>query len=166
LDPIAFPYSVAPGATATLTLRLGDPVATCPATGLLLVVNVYKNGTSTPVATASANLGIIQPSPDSCHVTYAPTYWPGGFTANVTITNNGTSAINGWSLTFLLAGDQKVTNGWNATITQADNSVTATNLSYNASIAPGGTQSFGFQGTWTTGNSSPTAFAVNGELCY
>jgi len=165
LDPVGFPYSIAPGATSAMTLRLGDPVASCPATGLLLVVTVYQNGVPGPVATAAANLGIIQPTPDSCHVTFAPTYWPGGFTANVTITNNGTSPINGWSLAFTFPGDQKITNAWNATVTQNGTSVTAANLGYNASIAPGGSQSFGFQGTWTLGNVSPTTFSVNGALC-
>ena len=166
LDPVGFPYSIAPGATATMTLQLGDPVASCPATGLLLVVNVYENGVPNPVAIAAANLGIIQPTPNGCHVTYAATNWPGGFTANVTITNNGTSAINGWSLGFTFPGDQKITHAWNATVTQIDTSVTASNLAYNATIAPGGSQSFGFQGTWAASDAPPTAFAVNGELCY
>lgn len=166
LDPVAFPYSIAPGATAATTFQVGDPVASCPANGLLAVVNVYENGMTGAVATAAANLGIIQPTPDSCHVTFSPTYWPGGFTANVTITNNGTTVINGWSLAFGFPGDQRITNAWNATVTQNGTSVTAANLGYNASIAPGGSQSFGFQGTWATGNVSPTVFSVNGVLCF
>ncbi|NUR57167.1 MAG: hypothetical protein HOV87_00410 [Catenulispora sp.] len=166
LDPVAFPYSIAPGATATVTFQVGDPVATCLANGLLLVVNVYENGVTGVVATAAANLGIIQPTPDSCYVTFTPTYWPGGFTANVTITNNGTAAINGWSLGFTFPGDQKITNAWNAAVTQNDTSVTAANLGYNASIPPGGSQSLGFQGTWTLSKVSPATFAVNGMLCY
>ena len=166
LDPVGFPYSIAPGATATVTLQLGDPVASCLATGLLLTVNVYETGVTNPVYVAQANLGIIQPAPDSCHVTYTPTNWPGGFTADVTITNTGTAAINGWTLGFTFPGDQKVTHGWNATVTQSGTSVTASNLAYNATIAPGASQSFGFQGTWAAGDAPPTTFAVNGELCY
>jgi hypothetical protein len=166
LDPVGFPYSIAPGATATVTLRLGDPVASCPADDLLLTVNVYETGVTNPVHIAQAALGIIQPAPDSCHVAYTPTDWPGGFTANVTITNTGTAPINGWTLGFTFPGDQRVTAGWNATLTQSDTSVTASNLAYNATIAPGAGQSFGFQGTWTAGDAPPTTFAVNGELCY
>ncbi len=165
LDPVGFPYSVAPGATATVTLRLGDPVASCPATGLLLTVNVYETGVTNPVYVAQANLGIIQPAPDSCHVTYTPDDWPGGFTADVMITNTGTAAINGWTLGFTFPGDQTVTHGWNATVTQNSTSVTASNLPYNATIAPGASQSFGFQGTWTADDAPPTTFALNGELC-
>jgi cellulase/cellobiase CelA1 len=165
LDPVGFPYSIAPGATATVTLRLGDPIANCPATGLLLTVNVDETGVTNPVSIAQANLGIIQPTPDSCHVTYTPTNWPGGFTANITITNTGTAPINGWTLGFTFPGDQTVTHGWNATITQNDTSATASNLAYNTTIAPDASQSFGFQGTWTTNHAPPTTFALNGELC-
>jgi non-reducing end alpha-L-arabinofuranosidase len=74
--------------------------------------------------------------------------------------------INGWSLAFGFPGDQKITNAWNAAVTQNGTSVTATNLSYNATIAPGGSQSLGFQGTWNLGNASPTVLSVNGTLCY
>jgi hypothetical protein len=42
---------------------------------------------------------------------------------------------------------------------------TATNLSYNATISPGGSQSFGFQGTWATNDASPASFGVNGTAC-
>ena len=97
------------------------------------------------------------------HVDYARTaQWGGGFTANVTITNNGTSAINGWTVTWSFPGDQKVTNAWNATVSQSGAGVSATNMNYNASIPPGGNVQFGFQGTWTSNDSSPTAFTVNG----
>ncbi|NUP50242.1 MAG: hypothetical protein HOW97_23480 [Catenulispora sp.] len=165
MDPVAFPYSIAPGATATTTLQLGDPIASCPATGLLLTVNVYETGMTNPVYTAAANLGIIQPTPASCHVAYAPSNWPGGFTANITITNSGTAAINGWTLGFTFPGDQKVTNGWNATVVQSGTSVSASNLAYNATIAPGASQSLGFQGTWSANDAAPTTFALNGVLC-
>lgn len=105
------------------------------------------------------------PPSGSCHVTYAPNSWPGGFTANVTVTNTGSSAIDDWTLSFTYPGDQHITNAWNATVTQTGTSVTATNLSYNAVIAPGASQSFGVQGTWSTSNTSPTGFAVNGGSC-
>jgi hypothetical protein len=100
-----------------------------------------------------------------CRVSYQPQQWQGGFTANVTIANNGGSAINGWTLTFSFPGDQKVTSAWNATVTQSGSSVTAKNMSYNGTIAPNGNTSFGFQGTWSSSNASPTGFSVNGTAC-
>ena len=165
LDPVAFTYALAPGATSTATLGLGDPIAGCVATGLQVTANVYENGVTGAVATATADLVITPPTPNGCHVTYTPGNWPGGFTANVTIANNGTSTINSWTLTFAFPGDHKITNAWNATVTQNGTSIAAANLGYNASIAPGGSQSFGFQGTWTARDTPPTAFSVNGTPC-
>jgi hypothetical protein len=102
----------------------------------------------------------------SCHVSYArSSEWPGGFVANITISDTGTAAINGWTLTFTFPGDQKVTNAWNATVTQSGASVTAANASYDGTISPGASTSMGFQGTWAANDTSPTNFALNGTTC-
>ncbi|HEY3867660.1 MAG TPA: cellulose binding domain-containing protein [Actinocrinis sp.] len=102
----------------------------------------------------------------TCQVSYSTTsQWTGGFTANVTIDNTGASAIDGWSLGFTFPGDQHITNAWNATTTQAGEAVTATNASYNATLAAGGNTSFGFQGTWTNSDAAPTTFTLNGNAC-
>src|SRR6266851_321414 len=86
----------------------------------------------------------------TCHVTYSKTSeWAGGFVANITVANTGTTAISGWTVKYAFPGDQKITSAWNATVTQTGTAVTATNLSYNATIAPGGSTSYGYQGTWT-----------------
>jgi len=122
-------------------------------------------------ASGSASFGwtITGGTTGGCHVDYARTNeWPGspgGFTANVTITNNGTTAINGWTVGFSFPGDQKITNAWNATTTQNGAAVTATNAPYNSTIAPGANTSFGFQGTFTSNDTSPTSFTVNGAAC-
>jgi hypothetical protein len=164
MDPVSFNYSMAPGGTSTATLGLGDPLASCQATGIQATVNVYVNGVTEAAATATANLVITQSATGGCQVTYTPSNWQGGFTANVTI-NNSSSTISGWTLTFTFPGDQKITNAWNAAVTQTGASVTVTNLSYNATIPPGGSQSFGFQGSWATNDASPTSFSVNGMAC-
>jgi endo-1,4-beta-xylanase len=102
----------------------------------------------------------------TCHVTYTKSSeWAGGFVANLTLSNTGTSAINGWTLTYAFPGDQHITNAWNATVTQSGANVTATNASFNGTIAPGGTATFGYQGTWTANDTSPSAFAINGTAC-
>jgi len=105
------------------------------------------------------------PGGAACRVAYRKNEWPGGFTADVTVTNTGSSAINGWNLTFTFPSGQRVTNGWNATISQSGATVTAQNMSYNASIPPGGSVSFGFQGTWTGSNGDPADFTLNGTRC-
>ncbi|MGK5682902.1 cellulase family glycosylhydrolase [Actinoplanes sp. URMC 104] len=91
--------------------------------------------------------------------------WSGGFTANVAVTNLG-DAVDGWRLawTFPAAG-QKVTQAWNASVTAEGATVTATNASYNGSLATGATASFGFNGSWTGSNPIPTSFSLNGVTC-
>ncbi|HYS40662.1 MAG TPA: cellulose binding domain-containing protein, partial [Pseudonocardiaceae bacterium] len=102
----------------------------------------------------------------TCHVVYTKaSEWAGGFVANITINNTGTSAINGWTLTYAFPGDQKITNAWNATVTQNGAAVSATNMSFDATIAPGGNVSYGYQGTWTANDTAPSSFSLNGTAC-
>jgi cellulase/cellobiase CelA1 len=91
--------------------------------------------------------------------------WNTGLTAAVTITNGGTTAVNGWTLGFTLPSGQSVTSAWNATVTPASGAVTARNMSYNATIPPGGSTSFGFQATHTGNTGKPAAFTLNGTAC-
>jgi endo-1,4-beta-xylanase len=102
----------------------------------------------------------------TCHVTYTRnSQWPGGFTAQVVIANTGTTTINGWSLTFTFPGDQKVTSNFNGSFSQAGENVTLTNASYNGTIAAGASITDGFQGTWTSNDTSPASFSINGTAC-
>jgi endo-1,4-beta-xylanase len=121
---------------------------------------------TTASGSASFTWTITSTGGGTCHVSYTTTaQWQGGFTANVTVGNTGTSTINGWTVMFAFPGDQKVTNAWNATVTQNGNAVSATAASYNATIAPGSSTSFGFQGTWGTSDTAPTSFTLNGSPC-
>jgi hypothetical protein len=102
----------------------------------------------------------------TCHVTYTRnSEWGGGFTAQVTIANTGTTAINGWSLTFTYPGDQKVTSNFNGGFSQSGENVTLTNASYNGTIAAGASITDGFQGTWTSNDTAPSGFSLNGTTC-
>ncbi|ODU00866.1 MAG: hypothetical protein ABS79_02645 [Planctomycetes bacterium SCN 63-9] len=72
--------------------------------------------------------------------------WGAGFVAGITITNKTSTAINGWTLEFELAAN--ITSIWNAKIvSHVGNRYVIQALSYNTTIAPGSTISFGFQGT-------------------
>jgi cellulase/cellobiase CelA1 len=101
----------------------------------------------------------------SCRVSYSKNEWQGGVVANLTVTNTGTAAVNGWTLGFSFPGDTTVTSAWSATVTQSGHAVTATNVSYNASIPAGGNVQFGFQGAWTSSDANPTSFTLNGAAC-
>lgn len=100
-----------------------------------------------------------------CRVAYSvPNQWPGGFSANVAITNLG-DPVNGWNLVWTFPNGQRVTQVWNATVTSSGDQVTATNVSYNGAIATNGSVSFGFNGSWSTANNPPPSFTLNGVLC-
>ncbi|MEU9588994.1 cellulose binding domain-containing protein [Streptomyces sp. NPDC048193] len=103
--------------------------------------------------------------PAACAVAYTTNVWPGGFTADVTVTNTAASPVDGWRLAFALPSGQRVTNSWNASVTPSSGSVTATGLDHNARIAPGGSLTFGFQGTYGGSFSAPDAFSLNGTAC-
>jgi len=100
-----------------------------------------------------------------CRVAYTvPSQWPGGFTANVNVTNLG-DPINGWQLRWTFPSGQRVDHAWNATISPTSGTVTATNVDYNPTIATNGSVSFGFNGAWSGTNAIPTSFALNGTTC-
>jgi endoglucanase len=105
-------------------------------------------------------------APVSCSAAYSLTNsWPGGFQAQVVLTNTGTSAIAPWSLTWTFPGDEQISSMWTASYTQSGEHVTATNESYNATIAPSASVTIGFTGTYTSSDASPTSFSVNGTAC-
>ncbi|GAA3295879.1 cellulose binding domain-containing protein [Dactylosporangium vinaceum] len=100
-----------------------------------------------------------------CRVTYTVTNsWPGGFGANVDVTNLG-DPVNGWRLTWTFTAGQTITQLWNGTASQSAGAVTVTNASYNATIATGATTSFGFNASSTGSNPAPASFALNGVTC-
>jgi poly(hydroxyalkanoate) depolymerase family esterase len=124
-------------------------------------------------AAAIAFFGITTPGtpPDSpeptgsCRVSDTISAWNTGLTANITVTNTGSSAVNGWSLAFTLPGGQSITSGWNATYSPSSGQVTARNVAYNAAVAPGASVSFGFQASHTGNAAAPTSFSLNGSPC-
>jgi endoglucanase len=119
-----------------------------------------RTPTPTPSQTTSA------PGTLSCSVSYTlANSWPGGFQAQVTLTNTGTGPINSWVLTWTFPGDQHIGTIWNATATQSGENVTVTAASYDATIAAAGSVSIGFTGTYTSSDASPTSFSVNGTAC-
>ncbi|QIJ61202.1 PHB depolymerase family esterase [Streptomyces sp. JB150] len=106
-----------------------------------------------------------QPQPSGCKVKATTSAWNTGLTASVTITNTGSTAINGWKLGFTLPGGQTITGGWGATYAPASGAVTATNAAYNATLAPGASVSIGYQASHTGNSASPGAFTLNGTAC-
>ncbi|MDP9793273.1 poly(3-hydroxybutyrate) depolymerase [Catenuloplanes nepalensis] len=124
-------------------------------------------GSVTPTPTPTTP-GPTSPPPSgdaACRATAAVNAWNNGLTANITVTNTGTSAVNGWTVAFTLPAGQTVTNGWNATYAPASGRVTATNAGHNAQLPPGASVSFGFQATHTGDSAAPSGYSLNGAAC-
>ncbi|MFJ7244658.1 cellulose binding domain-containing protein [Kitasatospora sp. NPDC098652] len=106
------------------------------------------------------------PPTASCAVAYkVDSAWSNGFTATVTVTNTGTSAVPGWTLGWSFAGDQRISNAWNATVAPSGGAVTARDFGWNGTLSPGASASFGFQATYSTANPAPARFTLNGAAC-
>lgn len=106
------------------------------------------------------------PPTGACAVTYKITnQWSGGFQADVALTNTGTTAWSGWSLSWAFADGQKIAQAWNADAAQSGTTVTAKNLTWNANVAAGSSVSFGFTGSWTGSNTTPTSFKLGDQTC-
>ncbi|GAA1750376.1 glycoside hydrolase family 9 protein [Streptomonospora arabica] len=101
----------------------------------------------------------------ACEVEYTSSDWDGGFSASVTVTNTGDSAIRDWKLGFAFTEGQRLKHGWNAEWSQDGDAVTATGLSWNSDIPAGSSVSAGFNGSHEGSNPAPEEFTVNGETC-
>jgi cellulase/cellobiase CelA1 len=89
--------------------------------------------------------------------------WSDGFTGAIRISNDGSSAINGWSVSWNYTDGSRVTSSWNANVS-GSNPYTATNISWNGAIQPGQTVEFGFQGT-KGGSGNAATPTVTGSVC-
>ncbi|TQJ24839.1 chitinase (glycosyl hydrolase family 18) [Micromonospora sp. A202] len=88
--------------------------------------------------------------------------WGSGWEGKYTITNGGSSTINGWSLAFDLPSGTTLGSYWDALLTSAGQRHTFTNRSWNGTIAPGASVSFGFL---ASGSGSPSGCQLNGVAC-
>jgi endoglucanase len=106
------------------------------------------------LSVAAAAPPAAQAAAASCSAAYSVSSdWGSGFTAAITVTDNGTSAITGWTLTYSYAGNQTLQSGWSGNWTQSGKTVTVTNASWNGSLSAGASTSlganFGYSGTNT-----------------
>lgn len=122
--------------------------------------------TAAVVGAATVIIALPAQAAVGCQVSYTVNnQWPGGFGANVSITNLG-DPVTSWRLTWSFTAGQTITQLWNGSVTQSGAQVTVTNASYNGSVPTGGNTSVGFNGSWNNAtNPVPTSFALNGTTC-
>jgi hypothetical protein len=114
---------------------------------------------------AAAGTRLAAAASAGCKVDYTVTnQWPGGFGANVIVTNLG-DPVTGWRLAWNFAAGQTITQLWSGAYTQSGSLVTVTNADYNGAIPTGGSANFGFNGAWNGSNPNPASFTLNGVTC-
>jgi Cellulose binding domain/Histidine kinase len=169
------PRNVAAASTALpMHWRIGATAAVAASCGVLVVALSTTPHPPPSVAAALPSPSPFQapstsptPSPAlACRVKYAKqSEWTPGFVADITVTNTGREPIDGWLMTFSYTAGQKMANGWNAIVSQNGATITAEAASGNTRIAPGGSMTFGLQGTWNGRNPVPASFVLNGVRC-
>jgi hypothetical protein len=89
--------------------------------------------------------------------------WNNGYSVAVTITNTGSTSINGWTISWALnQGEQRIDAPWGAGCKLSGNQVSCSNLTNNARIAAGKSVDFGLDFYGNGQITTPATFIVNG----
>ncbi|MEU6863781.1 glycoside hydrolase family 18 chitinase [Streptomyces sp. NPDC046876] len=88
--------------------------------------------------------------------------WGSGFEGKWTVKNTGTTTLTSWTVEWDYPAGTAVTSAWDADVTSSGTHWTGKNKSYNGTLAPGATVSFGFNGT---GSGAPAGCKINGAPC-
>lgn len=88
--------------------------------------------------------------------------WGTGFEGKWTVKNTGTTTLTSWTVEWDYPTGTRVTSAWDADVTSSGNHWTARNKSWNGTLAPGASVSFGFNGA---GAGSPSNCKLNGGSC-
>ena len=111
--------------------------------------NTSANSNTVTVVTSPGN-------PGGCTAAATTqTQWQNGYVIEpVRVTNTSTAQITSWSVTFTMPAGHTFSNGWNAIFTVSGSTVTARNQSYNGTLGPNGSTTFGFQAVRPNGNTA------------
>lgn len=111
----------------------------------------------TALAVSTLSLAIASPAWAACSYTVTNN-WGSGFTAEIKVTNNTSQTVNGWSVSWQETG-ASVASAWNASLS-GSNPYSASGASWNSTLAPNASATFGIQATGTAG-----APQLTGSLC-
>jgi len=100
---------------------------------------------TSPSRSASASPSSSPPPSGACSATYTiVNSWSGGFQADVTVKNNGTGTLNGWTAKWTFANGQTISQLWSGTLAASGANITVTPVSYNGTLGAGASTTFGF----------------------
>ncbi|WP_234320469.1 cellulose binding domain-containing protein [Streptomyces sp. SBT349] len=84
------------------------------------------------------------PASDGCRAaSRVVSSWNGGFQAEVTVTNDGSAAIGGWTVQLVLPSGATVNSLWNGERTGSSGTISVRPSPHNASLPAGGSTTFG-----------------------
>ncbi len=156
---VSLSWSASAGASGYTVYRngivVGTPTTTSytdtglsPATAYTYTVAANGSGSvSAPSASVTATTSAGTSNSGCTAVFQITQQWQGGFQATVTVTNTGTSATSGWTVTWQIPSGQQIISTWSAVTSQSGQTETATNESYNGALASAASTSFGLQGS-------------------
>ena len=99
---------------------------------------------STPVSTPPSTPPVTG-QPGACTASYRlVSSWIGGFQGEVTVANNGSTPLSGWTVRLTFAGGQSLANIWNGVNTGTSGTVSVRNADYNGSLGANASTTFGF----------------------
>ncbi|WP_435205149.1 endo-1,4-beta-xylanase [Micromonospora sp. bgisy143] len=85
------------------------------------------------------------PPPGACSATYRlVNSWNGGFQGEVTVANNGSATLSGWTVRLTLASGQTIANVWSGINTGTSGTVSVRNADYNGTLGANASTTFGF----------------------
>jgi hypothetical protein len=137
---------------------LAQAPAAAPATGAA-TGQVQMNAGATGPATGAATNRVQQPQVAAAFTDTQD--WGTGFTGSITLTNTGTSDVNGWTLEFDFTGN--ITDIWDAqVVSHVGDHYVIQNADWDATLAAGQSVSFGFNADWGAVQTAPTNYVLNG----
>ncbi len=157
----------APGASGGTFAVVGSPTSTS-----FTDSGLAANSTFRYQVRAKDAAGLLSPVSNTVSVTTLPgtvggcsitltvqSQWGTGYVIQPSrVTNTGTTAISGWTVTVTLPAGHAITGFWNATQSISGQTVTYRGVSWNSNLAPGASGEFGFQVSRPSGNTAlPTA---------
>jgi len=91
--------------------------------------------------------------------------WGSGFEGKFTLVNGTTSAINGWTVAFDLPAGVTISSSWDAVRGGSGQHFTFSNPSWAPTLPPGGSTTFGFNGSPGNFSGGVSNCTFNGTTC-
>ncbi|GAA0833720.1 glycoside hydrolase family 9 protein [Streptosporangium amethystogenes subsp. fukuiense] len=152
-------YDVYRGTTKVATSAAASYTLTglTPATAYTVSVVARDAAGNSSEASESTAFTTTQAPAGGCTATYTVgNSWQGAFQGEVTVKNEGASAITGWTVTWKFPNGQTISQLWNGTLTQTGADVSVRNVAWNGGLAPNASASFGFTASQSGVNGVPT----------